>query len=152
MACSLYWPQRGYHVLHQRWIWGIHCTQVRKHVCEGIHPALKPRADITRSPKWVISQWPIEEGAPPASTLYSPRCSQFHAFLTKLYVGIPGGLATLIGESPGSAPVSGPTKGLMSSNFFSKIKTQQIWLNMSNNYMHRHAWLLKTVVRLSALG
>ena len=29
------WLPRGQQVLHQRWIWDIHCTQVMKHASEG---------------------------------------------------------------------------------------------------------------------
>ena len=36
---------------HQRWIWGIHCTHVTNNASEGSILALKPRADVTRSPK-----------------------------------------------------------------------------------------------------
>ena len=28
------WPPRGQQVLHQRWIWGCHCAQVKKHASE----------------------------------------------------------------------------------------------------------------------
>ena len=46
---------------HQRWIWGIYCTQVIKHAREGIHPwALNPRVAITRSPKIGVSVAPQE--------------------------------------------------------------------------------------------
>ena len=41
----------------QRWIWGIHWTQARKHLSEGSTLALKPRADVTRSSKQGY-QWP----------------------------------------------------------------------------------------------
>ena len=40
------WPPRG-QVLHQRWIWGIHCSQAWKHTSEGSTLALKPRAGET---------------------------------------------------------------------------------------------------------
>ena len=45
------WLPRGQQVSHQRWIWGIHCAQARKHASKGSTLALKPRADITRNPK-----------------------------------------------------------------------------------------------------
>ena len=45
------WPSRGPKVLHQRWISRIHCMQVTKHASEGSTVALKPRGDVTRSPK-----------------------------------------------------------------------------------------------------
>ena len=32
-------------------IWGIHCAQARKHASEGSTLALKPEADVARSPK-----------------------------------------------------------------------------------------------------
>ena len=51
------WLPRGQHVSHQRWISGIHCVQVRKHAIEGSTLALKPRGDITISPKQGY-QWP----------------------------------------------------------------------------------------------
>ena len=35
------WLSRGQQVLHQRWIWGIHCTQAMKHTSEGIHPGFE---------------------------------------------------------------------------------------------------------------
>ena len=45
------WPLYSQQVLHQRWISGIHCTQVTKHASEGSTLALKPRGDVARSPK-----------------------------------------------------------------------------------------------------
>ena len=39
---------KGQQVLHQRWIWGIYCTQATKHASKGSSLALKPWADITR--------------------------------------------------------------------------------------------------------
>ena len=50
---------RGRQVSHQRWIWRIHCMQVRMHASEGSTLALKPGADITRSPKQGY-QWPTK--------------------------------------------------------------------------------------------
>ena len=44
------WLPRGQQVLHQRWIWGIHCTQAMKHTSERSNMASKPRSDITKSP------------------------------------------------------------------------------------------------------
>ena len=38
-----YWPPRGRQVLHQRWIWGIHCAQARKHTSEGSSPEVQNR-------------------------------------------------------------------------------------------------------------
>ena len=38
MALLLYWPPYSQQVFLQRWIWGIHCTQVTKHASKGIHP------------------------------------------------------------------------------------------------------------------
>ena len=51
----LQWRQslRGLQVSHQRWIWGSRCAQAMKQQVKGSTMALKPRADITRSPK----QW-----------------------------------------------------------------------------------------------
>ena len=40
------WPSRGRQVSHQSWNWGIHSIQAK-----GSTLTLKPRADITRSPK-----------------------------------------------------------------------------------------------------
>ena len=54
------WPLYSQQVSHQRWISGIHCMQVTKHASEGSTLALKPRADITRSPKQEY-QWPHEK-------------------------------------------------------------------------------------------
>ena len=51
------WPFRGEQVSHQRWIWRIHCTQARKYASDWSTLALKPRADINRSPKQGY-QWP----------------------------------------------------------------------------------------------
>ena len=51
MAQSLCWLTKGLTVLHQRWIWGKHCTQARKHASKGCTLAFKPRADITKSLK-----------------------------------------------------------------------------------------------------
>ena len=45
------WPLRGQQVSHQRWIWGTHFVQVRKHARDGSTLALKPRAQVTRNPK-----------------------------------------------------------------------------------------------------
>ena len=42
------WPLSSQQVLHQRWIWGSH---KRKSMKKGSILALKPRADVTRSPK-----------------------------------------------------------------------------------------------------
>ena len=47
------WLSRCQQVLHQRWIWGIHCLQTTKHASKGSILASKPRADVTTSPK----QW-----------------------------------------------------------------------------------------------
>ena len=52
-----WWPPYSQQVSHQRWIWGIHCAQVRKHARKGSILALKPSADVTRSPKQGY-QWP----------------------------------------------------------------------------------------------
>ena len=43
------WSPRGQQVSHQRWIWGIHCTQATKHVSQGSTLAFKLRADVIRS-------------------------------------------------------------------------------------------------------
>ena len=48
-----YWWKRQ--VSHQRWIWGIHCMHARKHASEESTLALKPRADVTRSPKQSVA-------------------------------------------------------------------------------------------------
>ena len=48
------WQPRGQQVSCQRWIWGFHCAHWSKGWCtqvRGSTLALKPRADITRSPK-----------------------------------------------------------------------------------------------------
>ena len=47
------WPLYSQQVSHQRWISGIHCRQVTKHTSKGSTLALKPRGDVTRSPKRV---------------------------------------------------------------------------------------------------
>ena len=44
-------PPRGRQVLHLRWIWGIHYTQTMTLPSEQSTLVLKPRADVTRSPK-----------------------------------------------------------------------------------------------------
>ena len=54
------WPLYSQQVLHQRWISGIHCMQVTKHASDGSTLALKPRGDVTRSPKQGY-QWPHEK-------------------------------------------------------------------------------------------
>ena len=54
------WPLYSQQVSHQRWISGIHCMQVTKHASKGSTLALKPREDITRSPKQGY-QWPHEK-------------------------------------------------------------------------------------------
>ena len=51
------WPSRGQQVSHQRWPWGSDCMQVRKHVSKGSMLAMKPKADVTRSPKQGY-RWP----------------------------------------------------------------------------------------------
>ena len=48
-VCGSIW--RGWQVLHQRWIWGIHCMQAMKYVSKGSTLAMKPRTDVTRSLK-----------------------------------------------------------------------------------------------------
>ena len=45
------WSPRGQQVSHQRWISGVHCTQVTKHASEGSILTFKPRGDVTKSPK-----------------------------------------------------------------------------------------------------
>ena len=40
-AWLLCWPPYSQQVSHQRWIWGIHCAQVRKQASKGIHPGFK---------------------------------------------------------------------------------------------------------------
>ena len=45
------WPLYSQQVSHQRWISGIHCMQATKHASEGSTLSLKPRGDVTRSPK-----------------------------------------------------------------------------------------------------
>ena len=45
------WLPRGQQVSHQMWIWGIDYTQAMKHASKGSIVALKPREDVTRSPK-----------------------------------------------------------------------------------------------------
>ena len=62
------WSSRGQQVLHERWIWGIHCTQARKHASEGSTLALKLRGNITRSPKQGY-QWPHKKGLMSSKTL-----------------------------------------------------------------------------------
>ena len=54
------WPVYSQQVSHQRWISGIHCTQATKNASEGSTLALKPRGDVTRSPKQGY-QWPHEK-------------------------------------------------------------------------------------------
>ena len=45
------WLPRHWKLSHQRWIWEIHCPQVRKYTSKASILALKLRPDITRSPK-----------------------------------------------------------------------------------------------------
>ena len=52
------WPSRGQQVSHQRWISGIARRQDSMQAISTL--ALKPRADITRSPKQGY-QWPHEK-------------------------------------------------------------------------------------------
>ena len=52
-----YWPLYSQLVSHQRWIWGSHKWESMQ---KGSTMALKPRADITRSPKQGY-QWPHEK-------------------------------------------------------------------------------------------
>ena len=54
------WPLYSQQVLHQRWISRIHCMQATKHASEGSTLTLKPRGDVTRSPKQRY-QWPFEK-------------------------------------------------------------------------------------------
>ena len=58
MAWLPCWQPRGQQVLHQRWIWRFHCTEsIQVGWGERSILVLKPKADITRSPKqWY--QWP----------------------------------------------------------------------------------------------
>ena len=58
------WLPRGQQVSHEKWIWGICCTQATKQAREST-VALKPRADITRSPKQGY-QWPHKKDLCPA--------------------------------------------------------------------------------------
>ena len=63
------WLPRGQQVSHQRWISVICCVQARKHTSEGSTLALKPRGDITRSPKQGY-QWPHKkDSCPPKNIL-----------------------------------------------------------------------------------
>ena len=48
---------QGQQVLHQKWIWGIHCTQISYHASKGFTLALNSRVDVTRSPKQRY-EWP----------------------------------------------------------------------------------------------
>ena len=36
-----FWSPRGQQVSHQRWIWGICCRQLTKHISKGIHPGFE---------------------------------------------------------------------------------------------------------------
>ena len=53
------WPPHSQLVLHQRRIWGIHCTQMTEHTSEGSILALKSRADVTRSPHELQLKWRV---------------------------------------------------------------------------------------------
>ena len=66
LAC---WPSRGWQVSHQRWIWGICCTQMRKHTSGGSTLALKPRADVTRNPKQEY-QWSHKKDLCPSKKFF----------------------------------------------------------------------------------
>ena len=61
----LYWPPRGQQVLHQKWIWVLHCVQARNQASEGSILALKPRVDVTRSLKQGC-QWPHKKDWSPS--------------------------------------------------------------------------------------
>ena len=65
------WPSIGQQVLHQRWIYGIHCTQMKKHVSKGSTLPVKPRENITSSPKTEVSVAPQKEKCPPKNCLHS---------------------------------------------------------------------------------
>ena len=62
------WPLYSQQVLHQRWISGIHGTQVTKHASKGSTLALKPRVDIIRSLKKGY-QWPHKKDSCPPKIL-----------------------------------------------------------------------------------
>ena len=49
------WPSRGRQMSQQRWIWGIHCMQVRKQASKGSTLVLKAMADVTESSKQGLS-------------------------------------------------------------------------------------------------
>ena len=48
------WLPRGQQVSHQRWIWGIYCTQVMKHASERIYPGKSRRHQKSKQGY----QWP----------------------------------------------------------------------------------------------
>ena len=62
------WPLYSQQVSHQRWISGIYCKQATKHTSEESTLALKPRGDVTRSPKQGY-QWPHKKESCPLKYL-----------------------------------------------------------------------------------
>ena len=61
------WPSRGRQVSHHRWLPGFHSMQAAKHESDGSALALKPRTDITRSPKQEYQWLHIkQQDSPPA--------------------------------------------------------------------------------------
>ena len=72
------WPLYSQQVSHQRWISGIHGTQVTKHTSEGSTLALKPRGDVIRSPKQGY-QWPHEKDSCPPNFFFLKKKRLFAA-------------------------------------------------------------------------
>ena len=52
------WPLYSQQVSHQRWIWGIHCVQARKHTSEGIHPGFETQGRCHQKSKIGVSVAP----------------------------------------------------------------------------------------------
>ena len=76
---------RGRQVSHRRWIWWIHCAQASKHASEGSTLALKPRAEVTRSPK-KGHQWPHIKGSRPTKIYKKKQQRQPRINIVTLFV------------------------------------------------------------------
>ena len=72
-------------VSHQRWISGIHCTQATKHASKGSTLALKPRENITRSPKQGYQRPHEKDSCPPKF-----KKNKLSRIYTNHYVGVTG--------------------------------------------------------------
>ena len=71
------WPLYSQQVLHQRWIWGSH----KWVACKGSTLGLKPRADITRSPKPGY-QWPHEKDLCPPPLKKPKKKTEYFTAIT----------------------------------------------------------------------